>query len=387
MEAEYIIKPFQYPILKNIKDINSQKAFLESINDVCKTIEEKIETTNDSIKNKQLNDVIIKFLEKEFDISLKKDEEIDNDFAIDEKYVVGQGDKEKDNNEKDIYDKIKNKFLYIVNLINKDNYNLDNNTLNQEIIEKMSEVLSVDKENITILSNNKRVFINNFIKTKLFSQLSPKQIRLQYQNLPKLYDYKLLIDGLIRFKCKIPVNNLDFKYNFITPNLSLNNIRGTEIYNPPYGWYGIGLNVNGKYDNGNNSWLNIVDNSSKWANCYYFFSKYLSSDDILSKLNNAIIKNELYKDEKFQIKMNVFNKRIKDKKMEKIGIGYYLSNDINIAEKYTGIISFRKRKYKILLMAKVLIESIKEPDDGTFWIISKKEDIRIYKILFKEIYY
>ena len=85
--------------------------------------------------------------------------------------------------------------------------------------------------------------------------------------------------------------------------------------------------------------------------------------------------------------MNVFNKRIKGKKMQRIGTGYYLSNDINIAEKYTGIISFRKRKYKILLMAKVLIESIKEPDDGTFWIITKKEDIRIYKILFKEIYY
>jgi hypothetical protein len=269
-------------------------------------------------------------------------------------------------------------------LINKDNYNFDNNTLNQEIIEKMSEVLSVDKNNITILSKNKRVFINNFIKTKLFSELSPKQIRSKYQNLPKLYDYKLLIDGLIRNKCKIPVDNLDFKYNFITPNLSLNNIRGTEIYNPPYGWYGIGLNVNDKYDNGNNSWLNIVDNSSKWANCYYFFSKYLSSDDILIKLNNAIIKNELYKDEKFQIKMNVFNKRIKGKKMQRIGTGYYLSNDINIAEKYTGIISFRKRKYKIILMAKVLIESIKEPDDCTFWIITKKEDIRIYKILFKE---
>ena len=83
--------------------------------------------------------------------------------------------------------------------------------------------------------------------------------------------------------------------------------------------------------------------------------------------------------------MNIYNKRIKGKKLQRIGTGYYLSNDINTAEKYTGIISFGDRKYKILLMAKVLIESIKEPDDNSFWIISKNDDIRIYKILFKEI--
>ena len=96
------------------------------------------------------------------------------------------------------------------------------------------------------------------------------------------------------------------------------------------------------------------------------------------------MKNVLYKDDKFQIKMNIYNKRIKGTKLKRIGTGYYLSNDINIAEKYTAIIPFIGKKYKIILMTKVLIESIKEPDDNSFWIIGKNDDIRIYKILLKE---
>ena len=93
------------------------------------------------------------------------------------------------------------------------------------------------------------------------------------------------------------------------------------------------------------------------------------------------MKNELYLDEKFQIKMHLFNRRTNN---QRIGKGYYLCSDINRAEKNTGYIYFNNKKYKILLMAKVLIESIKEPDDGSFWIIKNKENIRIYRILMKE---
>ena len=36
---------------------------------------------------------------------------------------------------------------------------------------------------------------------------------------------------------------LDYKGNTINPNSSYNFFRGTEKYDPPYGWLGIGLNV------------------------------------------------------------------------------------------------------------------------------------------------
>ena len=266
-------------------------------------------------------------------------------------------------------------------VVKKNNYDSGENEINIEIINLISEVLKIKKNNIIILENNKRTFINHFIKTELFWKISPKKMKKDYPNLNKLYEYKILIDGLIRYKCKISKEKLDYKYNFITPNLSLNNRRGKEIYLPPYGWFGIGLNVINKYDKGNNDWLNVQDKSGKWAICYYFFDKNLSSDEIMVKLNKVIMNNELFLD-KSQIKMNEYNTRAK---LKRIGTGYYLSYDINIAEKYTGIIYFGNKKFKILLMAKVLIESIKEPADKMFWIISKKEHIRIYRILLKEI--
>ena len=52
--TEHIIKPFQYPTLKDQKDIECQKTFLKEINDVSKIIEGRIETINDSIKKKSI---------------------------------------------------------------------------------------------------------------------------------------------------------------------------------------------------------------------------------------------------------------------------------------------------------------------------------------------
>ncbi len=71
-------------------------------------------------------------------------------------------------------------------------------------------------------------------------------------------------------------------------------------------------------------------------------------------------------------------------KKKKIGVGIYMSPYIDEAEQLSGIIKFNKKRYKIVLMARVLIENIREPDDCRFWILNNK-DIRIYRILVKEI--
>ena len=49
-----------------------------------------------------------------------------------------------------------------------------------------------------------------------------------------------------------------------------------------------------------------------------------------------------------------------------IGKGIYLTKDINIAEEYSGIIPFNCKKYKIVLMAKVLIDKIREPENYNY---------------------
>ena len=68
---------------------------------------------------------------------------------------------------------------------------------------------------------------------------------------------------------------------------------------------------------------------------------------------------------------------------QEIGAGVYLTPDINIAERFSGRILINKKKYKVVLMAKVLIDKIREPEDINYWILDK-EYIRFYRILVKE---
>ena len=373
-------KKIVFPFIKYESDFDCQMNFFKEINIINNKIIGDNDKNNAINESKINNQILLNCIKTTYHNlvgdNLDKIEEIDDEI-IDEKFEIN---KDGEDNE---YDIIKNKYLYIINIINENNINFNNDEFNQEILKEISNALNVNKKNILILSNNKRDFFNNFIKTTNFENISPKQIRLKYPYLKLLYEYKLLIDCFFRLKCKISKESFNFKYNFIIPNSSLNNRRGKEIYYPPYGWLGIGLNVNNKYDKMDNSWLNKNDSSSEWAIGYYLF-KNLNSDEIINQLNSIIMNNDLYLNEKFQIKMDCFNERLSGEKIQRIGKGYYLCSDINKAEKNTGYISFNNKKYKILLMAKILINNIKEPDDGSFWIIKNKEDIRIYRILLKE---
>ena len=81
----------------------------------------------------------------------------------------------------------------------------------------------------------------------------------------------------------------------------------------------------------------------------------------------------------------IFKKKMKDKRHWKfIENGIYMTPNIKVAEKYTQTISFNNKKYKVLLMAKVKISEIQEPKGSKFWILNN-DDIRIYRVLFKEI--
>ena len=377
---------FQYPSTKIDNSIDSLINFLIDLNNNYELIKNKIDIDK-SINEKKICDKLFNSLENIFGekkLQLKTGlEVIEDDYYSDEKYVVGSNEHRSNENlvidNNNNINKTKSKFHYIVNIINKDNYMFEDYNHNKEILEKITKALSINEEDISLLSNNNSIFINNFVKSPKFSQLSPKQIRGMYPNLNILFDFKLIIDGLIRYKCQIPKEKLDYKYNFINPNLSLNNKRGSEVYNPPYGWLGIGLNVIDKYDNHDNSWLKKDNNL--WAIAYYGFGKSLSSNELGKTLKDIIITNELKKE--VQNKCHDLDIRHNGKK---VGTGFYLYQNINIAEKNSGIFNFNKKKYKIVLMSKVLIENIKEPVDHSVWIINKKENIRIYRILVKEIY-
>ena len=72
------------------------------------------------------------------------------------------------------------------------------------------------------------------------------------------------------------------------------------------------------------------------------------------------------------------------RKWGKVERGIFLTPYINVAEKATGEVTINNKKYKVLFMARVRIKKIQEPENMKFWVLNK-EDIRIYRILFKEV--
>ena len=369
-------KAFQYPSIQDEDNPDNQITYLIELNECYNMIKEKIDI-HKSIDEKELSSILMTSFNDMFEGKIQMSKNINNieeDFYSDEKYESSESDEK--TNENYTINKTKDKFYYIVNIINKENYMFEDNNYNKKILEKLTKALSTDKDNISLLTNNNSIFINNFIKSQTFAKLSPKNIRINYPNLHKLYDFKIMIDGLIRLQSQIPVEYLDYKYNFVIPNLSLNNKRGSEIYNPPYGWAGIGLNIQKLYNNNDYSWVK-KDNDS-WAIAYYGFGNFLTSEEIGKMLNDIIIKGEFKRE--LSIKCREFDIRHNGKR---VGVGIYLSPNVNIAEKNSGTFIFNKKRYKIVLMAKVLINKIKEPEDHSFWIVNQ-EDIRIYKILVKE---
>ena len=368
-------KKFDYPSIINEDNIDNQIDFLMDIDIVYNFIKKRIDTKKSINEEELCRSLLISFSDMfKGQIQLNQDN-IDDDFFSD-----GHGEESEENcdekcDENHTNNNENDKFYYVVNIINKENYMLEDNNYNKTILEKLAGALSTNKNNILLLTNNNSIFINNFIKSRLFAKLTPKDIRINFPNLKNLYDFKIIIDGLIRLKSGISVQYLDYRYNFIIPNLSLNNKRGSEIYNPPYGWAGIGLNVVNKYDNGD--WLK-KDNDS-WAIAYYGFGKFSSSTEIGKMLNNIVVKGEFKRE--LSIRCNALDIRHNGRR---VGVGIYLSPNVNIAERYCGIFSINLKKYKVVLMAKVLIDKIKEPEDHSFWILNEN-DIRIYKILVKEI--
>ena len=329
----------------------------------------------------EMNKKIIEFIKKIFidqKVNIIKDAleiiEFSSDIQ-DEAFIKKDNNFQVDENE---FSEKKNMFYYIINLVSqRDNIFFNKRNIKTVFINQLRNILSINENNIFLSFNNKNNFINSYIKTKEFNSLSLQIIHKYYPGFDQLYEFKIIFDNIL--KNKKYNDYLDYRGNTICPNSSYNYMRGTEQYNPPYGWFGIGLNVMGKYEN--NEWLENKSNSSKWAIAYYSVGQNCSSNKIKELINNIITKDGLNNGEN-QFKCSSQDKRHPGKNID---VGVYLTPDINIAEKYSGKITINNKKYKVVLMAKVLIDQIREPPDINFWI-TNKENIRLYRILVKEVF-
>ena len=188
--------------------------------------------------------------------------------------------------------------------------------LSFEIQEEISEKIEIEKNNIFVLLNHKP---NNFIKSEQFIILPQTAIQNLCEKNPILNNLKEVKNIINYFKDSlIPGEYFDFRGNTINPNLSNNLIRGNEIYDPPYGWFGIGLNVERIYGTDFNSLFNN-SNSNEWAIAYHGITSKLSSDKI-KKLIKIIITNNGIKIGKSKMKSNSNDIR----HWGKVGEGIYL---------------------------------------------------------------
>ena len=214
------------------------------------------------------------------------------------------------------------------------------------LVEKLK--ISYSNKKMCLSKIDKNIYVNDIIRSNKFEDdITLSKYIKEY---PKLFEIKLFKDFLIK-ECGIKKEDLDYRGNAIYFNLRHNNKRGKEKYDPPYGCISLGLKSIGKYEN--DDWLNNNSESSKWAIAYYGIGNLSNYNQIKEMICN-IIKNGL-KPGNSQDKMGQKDKRHPQKT---IGSGVYLFPTFKNAKENSGIVYIKQKKYKIILMARVLIEKI-----------------------------
>ena len=119
----------------------------------------------------------------------------------------------------------------------------------------------------------KEIRCNNIIISKYISEC------------PKIEEIKSLEEFLIK-QCGIKKEDLDNRGNTIYFNLSRNNKKGPEKYDPPHGCIGIGIKCIGKYESVD--WLNNNSESSEWPIEYHGVGNHTKHTYIKPMINNIV---------------------------------------------------------------------------------------------------
>ena len=362
MKCKYLMnladKNITYPKITDIYNFDSQLKYLEEINNLYNN---NISPQNSS--NLEITSIIKNnFTESSF---------FSNIPFINNYSFFSDKTKELDEGE---YNSNRNKFFYFINVVPKES-GFDANIIDI-ISKKLSSCLSIDKDNVFFLYNDN---VNNFVKSKNFSEIYFEKLKSDNKILDKLYESKKLIDLFLNEKCQISNCHLDYRGNLLMPDISGNLLREKKSNDLPFGWIGIGLNVLGKYDN--DDWLINNTDSSEWVTAYYGIA-IDSIFEFRNLIQNIIMKKGMEESEESS---SLTDSNLSDKKyIWEMGKDVCLTPSIKNAENDAKKISIDNKEYKIVFMEKVFKNGIKEADRTDYWIVDNK-NVRIYRILFKEI--
>ena len=254
------------------------------------------------------------------------------------------------------------------------NNKFEQEKFNKDFQKEAAERYKTSEDNIivtnTLIGNDYNVQI--IFMSDEFNDLEISEFQERFKNSDKLKYLKEIHKTLIMEACKLSPNMLDPKGNRISgwPD---GEKRGGLPYYSPKGWMGFGLKVRGKYDNGNDDWLECNGNKNEWAVAYHGVGISISKSLEIAmgniyKSGYKIGPGQLYKD---YINVN--------KPGTKIGIGIYCSpkpSDLeiyaNFGESSTVI---QSNHYIMGFMMRVKPDKIrysKEKED--YWVLNPTTD-------------
>ena len=160
--------------------------------------------------------------------------------------------------------------------------------------------------------------------------------------------------------------------------------RGGRVYNPPKGWIGFGLNVLGKYDNGNNDWLACNGREGEWCIAYHGACVRNTSDEI-----KQIIKPILEKNLRPGAGQGYRDADDANHPGHKVGVGVYCSPNPANMDDYAGIIEVNGYRYKVAFMLRVKPDKIRYSNSrADYWVLNGGDgdfsEIRPYRFLIKK---
>ena len=160
--------------------------------------------------------------------------------------------------------------------------------------------------------------------------------------------------------------------------------RGGRVYNPPKGWIGFGLNVLGKYDNGNNDWLACNGREGEWCVAYHGACVRNTSDEI-----KQIIKPILEKNLRPGAGQGYRDADDANHPGHKVGVGVYCSPNPANMDGYAGIIEVNGYRYKVAFMLRVKPDKIRYSNSrADYWVLNGGNgdfsEIRPYRFLIKK---
>ena len=147
-------------------------------------------------------------------------------------------------------------------------------------------------------------------------------------------------------------------------------------------WVNLPYNILGKYDNGNDSWL---EDDNEWINAYHGTGRNCRTEQEIFGVINSIKHNG------FRNEYNNYHADHNDihHKGETVGIGVYVTPNIETAKSYAGKITLNGEERKTLFLVKVKKDAIRAcncPGAKDFWVVNGSDDeIRPVEVLYEAV--